>query len=246
MIRIRRLPLPTAATGQLAAQTAAIGAVREHAERVRFARERWRRGSALRKPIRETLARMAPGLERCMYCGDNQGSSVDHHEPVSRNPLRTFDWLNHLLTCSLCNSHYKGDKFPLDARGEPLLIDPSAEDPLDHMVLALSTGEYLPLSEKGRVTIEVCGLSRPVLNRGRVLARSLLTSRLRDWGLAQRARDSRRMAEVVRDVHTQPFADVCQSMLRQATSPGAEIVFERDPGTLKLLRRPDLRKALLI
>lgn len=46
------------------------------------------------------LRQMAPGLERCMYCGDNQGTDIDHFEPLARNPLRTFDWLNHLLACS--------------------------------------------------------------------------------------------------------------------------------------------------
>lgn len=57
--------------------------------------------------------------ERCMYCGDNQGTDVDHFEPLSLAPLRTFDWPNHLLACSLCNSHYKRHLFPCDEDGRP-------------------------------------------------------------------------------------------------------------------------------
>ncbi|WP_157984587.1 hypothetical protein [Lentzea terrae] len=43
----------------------------------------------------------------------------------------------------------------------------------------------------------------------------------------------------------QPFADVCQSMLRQAFSPGADVVFSDSPDLLALLRTDELRAALL-
>jgi hypothetical protein len=53
------------------------------------------------------------------------------------------------------------------------------------------------------------------------------------------------MLEQVHTVQDQPMADVCQSMLRQALSPGADIVFSDSPDLLALLRRADLREALL-
>lgn len=34
-------------------------------------------------------------------------------------------WENLLFSCQICNEGYKKDKFPLDADGNPLLIDPS-------------------------------------------------------------------------------------------------------------------------
>jgi hypothetical protein len=93
-----------------------------------------------------------------MYCGDNQGTDVDHHEPLALAPYRTFDWLNHLLACSVCNSHFKRDGFPRADDGTPLLLDPTADEPLDHLALSLSVGWYAPRTERGRVTIETLGL----------------------------------------------------------------------------------------
>ncbi|MFD1364783.1 HNH endonuclease family protein [Actinoplanes sichuanensis] len=124
---------------------------------------------------------MAPGAERCMYCGDNQGTDIDHHEPMARDPLRTFDWLNHLLACSHCNSHHKRDRFPVDEHGRPLLIDPSVEDPFDHLLLSLSVGEYRALTEKGVQSIEVFGLNRPILARGRQQTFDVVVMCLRQW-----------------------------------------------------------------
>jgi hypothetical protein len=53
------------------------------------------------------------------------------------------------------------------------------------------------------------------------------------------------MDEMILAVQEQPFADVCQSMLRQAVAPGADIIFADAPGILALLREPGLRSALL-
>jgi hypothetical protein len=180
-----------------------------------------------------------------MYCGDNQGTDIDHFEPVSRNPLRTFDWLNHLLACALCNSHKKRDQFPLDADGQPLLIDPTAEDPFDHLSLTLSFGRYVPLTDKGQATIEVCDLNRPLLQRGRVNSRTNVESSLLRWTAAHRSGNAAAMRDIVRTVREQPCADVCQAMLRQAVGPGAGVIFSDTPQVLAVLRLPDVRAALL-
>lgn len=179
-----------------------------------------------------------------MYCGDNQGTDIDHHEPLARNPLRTFDWLNHLLACSYCNSHAKRDTFPLDGLGAPLLINPCAEDPFDHLLLTLSLGIYQPLTDKGSATIEVCGLNRALLVRGRVQARRVVALCLAEWEAARARGDRIRQAAAVLTVREQPFADVCQSMLRQARSRGADAIFADTPAILRLLRIPELRRAL--
>jgi len=180
-----------------------------------------------------------------MYCGECRGTDVDHFEPIARNPLRTFDWLNHLLACSTCNSHQKRDRFPVDEDGSALLIDPTAEDPFDHLLLTLSLGVYTALTTKGQVTIEVLGLNGRGLPRGRMRARNVVELALREWDRARVRDRSDEMQKQVRTVRDQPFADVCQSMLRQAFSPGADIVFSDSPDLLALLRRDDLRAALL-
>ncbi|MEV0899678.1 hypothetical protein [Actinoplanes sp. NPDC049802] len=216
--------------------------------RTETARQIWRRSSTrddVTTPVRTVLASMAPGAERCMYCGDNQGTDIDHHEPLARNPLRTFDWLNHLLACSHCNSHHKRDRFPVDGEGRPLLIDPSAEDPFDHLLLSLSVGEYRPLTEKGARSIEVFGLNRPILARGRRQAFGVVVMCLRQWRAAESGTGPYEPDVLVQIIREQPCADVCQAMLRQADSPGTAVVFRKVPEIVPILRDPVVRSALL-
>lgn len=247
MIRIARAELPSQLLILLESLTEEIArapAPKQAAE----ARALWRRASvraAVRSPISEILRQMAPGREHCMYCGDNQGTDVDHYEPIAHNPLRTFDWLNHLLACSFCNSQAKRDRFPVDGDGKPLLIDPCSEDPFEHLLLTLSLGVYTALTPKGSSTIETCGLNRALLVRGRVQARRVVELCLADWGAAHVAGNRARQDAAVLTVREQPFADVCQSMLRQAESPGAAAVFAGNPDVLALLRLPALRAALV-
>jgi hypothetical protein len=241
VIRLARPALPPSATARMTVLTGQLSALPQ--ERLSAAARRmWSSDRTVRPTIRRTLGEMAPGRERCMYCGDNQGSDVDHFEPLSRAPLRTFDWLNHLLACSICNSHFKRDRFPTAPDGSPLLIDPTVEDPLDHLRLSLTAGAYHPMTDRGAATIEVCGLNRPVLTRGRVAARSTVERCVRMWDRARRLGDEQLAAELVATVHDQPFADVCQEMLRAARAPGAVEVL--GPEVVRLLRQPALRRLL--
>jgi hypothetical protein len=247
MIRITRPDLPDQLKIRLDYLTEEIARL-PPSKRPEQARTMWRRQSVratVRYPISDTLRDMAPGREHCMYCGDNQGTDVDHYEPISLNPLRAFDWLNHILACSYCNSYAKRDRFPVDGNGRPLLIDPSAEDPFEHLLLTLSLGVYQALTEKGRSTIEVCGLNRALLVRGRVQARRVVELCLAEWEAARISGDLARQDAAVLTVREQPFADVCQSMLRQAQAPGAGHVFADTPAVLILLRLPELRGSLI-
>lgn len=243
MIRIARVTLHSTTTDRLSDLTNKISAVRR-AERVASARAFWRTNSAVKGSLREALAYMAPGVQRCMYCGDSLGADIDHFDPLSRSPLRTFDWLNHLLACSVCNSHQKRDRFPVDEDGRPLLVDPTSEDPFDHLLLSLSVGEYRALTPKGTATIEVFGLNRALLVRGREQARRVVVASLRGWERARARDDEPDMEECVLTIREQPFADVCHAMLRQADVPRAEIVFGRDRDVLPTLRDPRLRACL--
>jgi hypothetical protein len=247
MIRITRIALPVALAAQMAQLSDQIGEARPDG-RTALAKELWRKTSTRNTvctPVRLVLAQMAAGRQHCMYCGDNHGTDIDHFEPVVRNPLRTFDWLNHLLACSTCNSHQKRDQFPVDADGRPLLIDPTLEDPFDHPFLSLSVGEYKALTEKGRRTIEVCDLNRYLLARGRVQSRRVVALGLRGWKRAFDTGDTVEMEEMLQTVQEQPFADVCQAMLRQAVTPGAKVLFRTTPDVLELLRFDPLRELLL-
>lgn len=113
-----------------------------------------------------TLQRMTGSRERCMYCVDSHGSDIDHFWPKSRYSNRAFQWSNMLLCCSECG-RIKGSQFPL-VEDEPLLVDPTTEDPWLHIDFDPDTGNltarYDPASgnpsTKGEETVKVLQLDR--------------------------------------------------------------------------------------
>ncbi|WP_018686164.1 HNH endonuclease [Actinokineospora enzanensis] len=244
MIRLTRSPLPTEVADALARATDGLRTAARKEQTTR-ARTTWRSRSTLRQSLGTHLREFAPGRERCMYCGDNQGTDIDHFSPIALTPLLTFVWTNHLLACSVCNSHHKRDRFPRDKRGRPLLLDPTVDDPFDHLALSLTLGRYRPLTERGAVTEQVCGLNRDILTRGRQNARTTLGYLLERWESARRTGDTETMRQVVQTVREQPFADVVQAMLRYSDRPGAADVFADQPEVLRVLRDPSIRAELL-
>lgn len=243
MIPLSRPPVPTALSGRMAVKTAEIERAGP-ADRVTVARARWRGAPAVRTSLRELLGTMATGRQCCMYCGDGIGTDIDHFEPLALAPTRTFEWINHLLACSTCNSHQKRERFPKDALGSPQLIDPTAEDPGGHILLTLSLGEYAPLTDRGRTTIDVFALNRPLLVRGRQQARRVVVGGLRDWLRADQEADQRRQDEAVLTIREQPCADVVHAMLAQATSRRAALIFDADRDVLPALLDERLRAAV--
>jgi hypothetical protein len=253
MIPITRATLPDELSGKLATLSEDLADVPAD-DRAKAARALWknpRTRTQVYQPLKLILQQMALGLEQCMYCGADFGTDIDHFDPIARTPLRTFDWLNHLLACGPCNSNNKRDRFPTDADGRPLLIDPTAEDPFEHLTLSLSTDIYCPLSAKGTETIEVCGLNRGQLRDGRRRARNIVALCLRAWAAANRQTQGAKLEEITQVIREQPFGDVCQAMLRQAVAPGAELIFSDtevvglEPDMLAYLRAPEVRSALL-
>jgi uncharacterized protein (TIGR02646 family) len=89
--------------------------------------------------VATTLKGMAGNRARCMFCGDSQGTDVDHFRPIAKYREQTFRWVNLLWICASCNRR-KGDQFPVDALGRPLLVDPTAEDPWDYLFFDPHTG----------------------------------------------------------------------------------------------------------
>jgi hypothetical protein len=220
VIPLQRPPLDEELTRLLAGRTARLMAD----PRPGAAREHWRAAGTVRRRLRAVLEPMAPGLVRCMYCGDSRGTDIDHFEPLARAPHGAFDWANHLLACGHCNSNHKRDRFPVDpGTGAALLVDPSREDPHDHLRLALATGRYAARTPRGDATIDVFGLNRAELERGRAMAYDRCRSMLRDWAGLCAAGDPE-ADRVRRALTVQPFADVLYGMLRVAGMPGADVV----------------------
>ncbi|MEL5957461.1 HNH endonuclease [Streptomyces sp. CLV115] len=207
--------------------------------------------TTVRRRVRDglltTLADMAPGHQRCMYCGDGQGTDIDHFEPKSLAPLRTFDWLNHLLACSYCNSNQKRNKFPRsDEDGSPLLLDPTLQDPLNHLRLVLPLCEYKGLTAQGEACIEVFGLNeRGVLVEGRRTAYGTAKQSVELWRIATDRGQHSKAAEVVRVAWNRPLADVLAAMFHQSDHPAADLLFDGEEETLDLLRDSALREGFL-
>ncbi|GAB3701982.1 HNH endonuclease family protein [Nocardiopsis oceani] len=224
MIRLKRADLPADLAEQLSKKTVSLIAVHAGSK---VARETWKNARSCRNGLREQLSSMAAGVERCMYCGDSMGTDVDHFEPIFLAPFRTFEWPNHLLACSHCNSHEKRESFPRTEEGVPLLIDPTSEEPTEHLLLVLSTGAYEALTPRGESVIEVFGLNRQPLVRGRrsafVTTKAVLQTYLRQH--EDGPRDE--AAETAAELDHQPFADVRAAMrwTRQNTAPEiAEVI----------------------
>ncbi|EFE74634.1 hypothetical protein SSIG_02186 [Streptomyces filamentosus NRRL 11379] len=149
---------------------------------------------------------MAPGHQRCMYCGDSQGTDIDHFEPKSRAPLRTFEWLNHLLACAYCNSNQKRNRFPRsETDGSPLLLDPTLQEPLEHLRLVLPVGTYKGLTPQGDACIAVFGLNnRGALVDGRRTAYVTAKHSVELWRIATDRGRHDKGAEIVRAAWNRP------------------------------------------
>ena len=116
--------------------------------------------------VEAALKQMAGPCERCMYCVDSAGNDIEHFWPKSRYRNRMFLWENLLLCCTHCG-RLKSEKFPL-MNGEPLLIDPSSEEPWQYLDFDPMTGNIVARFDpdsggewpKGRETVKVLHLDR--------------------------------------------------------------------------------------
>ena len=116
--------------------------------------------------VMEVLRSMAGERERCMYCLDSHGTDIEHFWPKTPFPERMFLWPNLLLCCAECG-RLKGDRFPL-AGEEPLLIDPTADEPWQYLDFDPLTGNVVARFDpeandwlaKGLETVEVLQLDR--------------------------------------------------------------------------------------
>jgi len=78
-----------------------------------------------------------------------------------------FVWKNLLLCCTECG-RLKGERFPLDETSQPLLLDPTTEDPWQHLDFDPETGNIVPrfdidlnaFSRKGDATVVILNLDR--------------------------------------------------------------------------------------
>lgn len=165
MRRLRRKPLPKKAAEKLKKEQKAATAL--HRAKALDVEKTWRRARQ-NKPLKtafQVLRQMSGSRQRCMYCGDSQGTDIEHIWPKAKYPTQMFRWPNLLLGCTSCGRDYKGQKFPLSDKRKPLLLDPTSDDPWDHLDFDPATGNLAPRFDtkgipqaKGEQTVEVLGL----------------------------------------------------------------------------------------
>ena len=94
MRRIKRKALPESAARKLRNEQKKANA--KLSEKTLNIDKEWNRARK-NKPLKtafSTLKVMAGKRERCMYCGDSQGTDIEHFWPKGANPRKMFRWSN--------------------------------------------------------------------------------------------------------------------------------------------------------
>ena len=109
---------------------------------------------------------------KCAYCESRipkEHNDVEHYRPKSMYYWLGHDWNNLLYSCPLCNRSYKNDDFPLVneanrvttpgsiAIEEPLIVNPAAEDPLQH--IRFNRYMIVDITAQGKETIKMFQLN---------------------------------------------------------------------------------------
>lgn len=168
---------------------------------------------------------MASGLRRCMYCEDSEGSGIEHFAPKESHPEKTYAWTNLLWVCAACNN-------AKNTAWDPALLDPTHDDPLDHIHLRFGTGELQPApgSPRGAVTLRVLRsvLGTQTRAKGRRNAATRLREFLRLYEEHLAAGRHAEAQELRAILVTEPFSMVFAAVLRTSAQPGARDVLSGD------------------
>ncbi|MFS8064844.1 MAG: hypothetical protein ACMG6S_00605 [Byssovorax sp.] len=192
--------------------------------------------------IRTTLRAMAPGHELCMYCEYIHGNAIEHFAPMEKYPTSAFAWDNYLWSCTDCNSKYKGTQFPLDERGLPLLVNPTRDEPREHIGVSPLSGKVTGLTAKGSRTIKVLGFDRRgYLEKSRSSAWRAIQHYLVSYDEACTEGDEVRAMVVKTDLCQYPHASLLSLLIEVLEKPGgALLVAERRCGPI-LATYPEIK-----
>jgi HNH endonuclease len=170
-----------------------------------------------------------------------EGNQIDHFWPRSRYPEKTYAWPNLLWSCGACNSK-KSARFPLDAGGAPLLLNPT--DPLDHprehLQLAPNRGIYEPLSPRGIESVSAYDLNRDYLQRERIRVFTNLKGHVENYDVAAARGEIERATEIKAQILSEPHASMLIALVELADSPAADLLL-RATCREAIARRPEIR-----
>jgi uncharacterized protein (TIGR02646 family) len=267
MIRLPDLNLPHRAQADLIRWQRAVDSNATYAARVAAAKRLFALKNTNSNPsfrvVRSTLKQMCQGAQRCGYCEDSVADEVEHIKPKDWFPEEVFQWRNYLYACGPCNSP-KNNKFaifeagarglihlvrdtsnPLDPppNGDPVLINPRLEDPLEFLELDLVDTFYFSPRfrivgeprERAIYTIEILRLNeRDYLVQARETAFDSFRARLLEYDERKRAGagdpELVRRVESLRRMHHQT---VWREMVRQRAMMAAlRPLFDANPEAL--------------
>lgn len=188
--------------------------------------------NAIYGSVKDTLFQMQ--YAKCCFCESviDAGfpGDVEHFRPkkeVTEDKSHpgywwlAYEWSNLLLSCNRCNRAFKKNHFPLTessvrakergddlATEEPLLIDPSSEDPNEH--IGYREHMLVGKTERGKATIELLGLNRQPgriedFETGKKLTDGLRGARERHFNkFKRRYQQLERLLGLLEDVRKQP------------------------------------------
>lgn len=182
MNRLTRGPAPAPlgeSDGERVTRRAWYGDLRDAGGRIR---DRWnQRDSDGDQPIRDAVRSMSDG--ECAWCGKlvpDADMEVDHYLPKAHFPRLAYCWSVYLPSCGDCNNRRKRDFVPRglpddsvhdpalasnSPEGQPYvpntvlgalehrLVEPTFDDPADHLEFEPLLATYQERTETGRVTI---------------------------------------------------------------------------------------------
>ncbi len=246
MLRVPECSLPESAAERLRDYQQEIDAVGDYVDRVVEAKRlfRSRRNSSTLQEVRRTLQTMCGSIRRCMYCEDSRADEIEHFRPRDLYPEAVFLWSNLLFACGPCNGNKRNRFFVFAATddelidvtrvagaevlppvvGEPVLIDPRHEEPLELLELELRhTLRFAPRLRKdtrarkrAERTIEVLRLNSDLLVKARRGTFASLMALLRHYLEKKRQGGTAKALRRIRSVITlQPHPTVWAEMKRQ-------------------------------
>jgi uncharacterized protein (TIGR02646 family) len=208
--------------------------------------------------VRETLAEMCPGARRCGYCEDSLADEVEHIKPKNLYPELTFVWENYLYACGPCNVP-KNNRFAVFSNGDiieiggknripgvepiegqPVFLNPRAENPLDYIELDL-LGTFLFIAsgeensehyKRGKYSIKVLGLNDRGLPKGRRQAYKWYRALLNEYAdELEKGAGADRLEQLKKDILEMDRPAVWREMQRKKDLiPDLKTLFERAYG----------------
>lgn len=272
MLRIPPRDLPEPAATRLREWQAEVDRHPDYATRVSEAARLFHSRNQSHIPtfstVRQILASMCPGAQRCMYCEDSAGDQVEHFHPKSLYPNYVFTWPNLLCACGGCNGP-KNNEFAVLAEERPIcvarrrnddispplsgpaaLLDPRHDDLMGYLEIDLS-GTFqvqprlgLPAVAKARAEYTISTLrlnTREHLRKARRSTYSALEGMLTLY--LYRKREDRRddLPRIEREIRVMHHPAVWFEMRRQHGKIAAlRPLFEQVPEALTWDWQPDV------